>query len=48
MPFPIYEDVNNLVAAVFIRRAQRVFVNVSVWEHCALDRFFWVAKFTAL
>jgi hypothetical protein len=25
-----------------------VFMNVTVWEYCALDRFFEVAKFTTL
>jgi len=40
MPSPIYEDVHNLVAAVLFRRGQRVFINLSVWEHWVLDRLF--------
>jgi hypothetical protein len=48
MPSLIYEDVHNLVAAILIRRAQRVFMNLSVWEPWALDRLFWGGKFAAV
>jgi len=37
MPSPIYEYVINLVVNLLIRRGPGVLMNVSVWEHCALN-----------
>jgi len=48
-PFPIYQYVTNLVVSLPIRRGPGVFMNVSVWENCALNnQFFYAAKFTIL
>jgi hypothetical protein len=41
---PIFEDVHNLVAAALIRRRQRVFMNLPVWEIWGLDRLFGVGS----
>ena len=37
MPSPNYKYVINLVVSLPIRRGPGVFMNVSVWEHCALN-----------
>ena len=37
MPSPIHQYVMHLVVSLPIRRGPGVFMNVSVWEHCALN-----------
>jgi len=49
MPSPNYHYFINLVVSLPIRRGPGVLMNVSVWEHLALNnQFFDVAKFTIL
>jgi hypothetical protein len=44
----IYQEAINLIVLFPIRRSPSLFINVSMWEHSTLDRFFDVAKFTTL
>jgi hypothetical protein len=49
MPSPVYHFVINLVVSIPLRRGPGVFMNVSMWEHHALNnKIFEVAKFTVL
>jgi hypothetical protein len=48
MPSAVYQNIVNLVVNLFIRRCLNKVMNVMVREHCTLDRFLIVAKFTTL
>jgi hypothetical protein len=48
MPFPDYQYVINLVVGLPIRKGPCVLMNVSVWEHRALNYIFYAANFTVL
>jgi hypothetical protein len=45
MPSFIYQGIINLVMRFPSRTSPNVLMNVAVWKHCTLDRFFGGAKF---